>query len=530
MMAGLRMALAVALCGVLSACALGDRMRQLAKSAQDAQSSIRDSHESFSRSVDSQQARRAAQDVARPWLVGRSQPLARELTLPTALQANVNTTLLFAEGAMDLAALAQRITAATNIPVHVRPDALLGLDRFLPRLGNAGASSPALAAPTTVALAGGPEPLARILDRIGARLGVAWRYENARIEFYRTETRVFNVRSLTLNASAQASLGLGGRNESEGFVSTSRTSLDSPAHDVLGVIRARIEPFLSRAGVLVAESGASASIVVTDTPDVLNRIALYLERENRALTRRVRLVFEELTVVVQDSAEAGLDWNLVFSSAKVAAAMSMPGSALAEAGALGIGLNEGPFKGSDAVVKALSRVGRVVRRSSFPVLTLNRRPVTHAVRTTFSYIDKVQTTALGQSAGIALPSVSVSQREETVGSLLTLVPDAQDDGQILLSVAYDNTVAQPLKSVSFGSKDNPLQLQQITIDGNGTVQQVALQPGQPLIISGFDRKHEETEGRRLNPGIPLALGGSDHASSQQLTTVMLVTAQLEEGF
>src|SRR3546814_2242286 len=80
--------------------------------------------------------------------------LARELTLPTALQANVNTTLLFAEGAMDLAALAQRITAATNIPVHVRPDALLGLDRFLPKLGNAGASSPALAAPTTVALTG----------------------------------------------------------------------------------------------------------------------------------------------------------------------------------------------------------------------------------------------------------------------------------------------------------------------------------------------------------------------------------------
>src|SRR3546814_20775775 len=63
-----------------------------------------------------------------------------------------------------------------------------------------------------------------------------------------SDLRVFNVRSLTLNASAQASLGLGGRNESEGFVSTSRTSLDSPAHDVLGVIRARIEPFLSREG------------------------------------------------------------------------------------------------------------------------------------------------------------------------------------------------------------------------------------------------------------------------------------------
>src|SRR5690606_36998396 len=221
---------------------------------------------------------------------------------------------------------------------------------------------------------------------------------------------------------------------------------------------------------------------------------------------------------------------LVFSSAKVAATLAVPGSSLVETASMSLGLNEGPFQGSDAIIKALSQVGRVVRRSSMPVLTLNRRPVTHAVRTTFSYIDKVQTTALSTSSGMALPSISVSQSEETVGSLITLVPDAQDDGQILLSVAYDNTVAQPLKTVTFGDQDNPLQLQQITIDGNGTVQQVVLQPGQPLVISGFDRSQEETEGRRLNPGIPLALGGSDRAARESLLTVMVVTAQVEEGF
>lgn len=114
--------------------------------------------------------------------------------------------------------------------------------------------------------------------------------------------------------------------------------------------------------------------------------------------------------------------------------------------------------------------------------------------------------------------------------MLTLVPDAQDDGQILLSVAYDNTVAQPLKSVTFGDKSNPLQLQQVTIDGNGTVQQVALRPGQPLVISGFDRSHEETEGRRLNPGMPMLLGGSERLSTQRLATIVVVTAQVEEGF
>lgn len=271
-------------------------------------------------------------------------------------------------------------------------------------------------------------------------------------------------------------------------------------------------------------------LVVTDTPEVLRRIAAFIDAENRAMTRRVRLLFEELTVAIEDSAEVGIDWNVVFAGASLAATAEMAGSASADAGMIGLRAADGRFMGSEVVVKALGRVGKVVRRNAMPVLTLNRRPVTHAVRTTFSYIDKVESMSERGVHEHELPKVSISQREETVGSLITLVPDAQADGQVLLSVAYDNTVAQPLKSVTFGDSRNPLQLQQITIDGNGTVQQVALMPGQPLVISGFDRSQQETGSRRLNPGLPLALGGSDRASMQRLTTVMVVTAHVEEGF
>src|SRR5690606_18121105 len=163
------------------------------------------------------------------------------------------------------------------------------------------------------------------------------------------------------------------------------------------------------------------SIVVTDTPDVLQKIAMYLDQENRALTRRVRLLFEELTVAMQDGLEVGVDWNLVFSSAKVAATLLSPAAGTsADAGGLGISLTDGPFSGSEAVIRALNDVGKVVRRNSLPVLTLNRRPITHAVRTTFSYIDRIETTAVASGTGLALPSIAVSQREETVGSILTL--------------------------------------------------------------------------------------------------------------
>ncbi|NLC35366.1 MAG: hypothetical protein GX772_02775 [Alcaligenaceae bacterium] len=523
------MALLGLLAGAMPGCALNERMNEISQAIRAAGQRIDAAHESFT-AVSEAQRQRAAQDVDRPWLAGKSQPLARDVTLPMALRANVDTTLLFDGGPVPLPVLAQRITRATGIPVLVRPESLLPLEAFVSRLSLGSGVQPLHAADSTVSLDGGPEPLAHTLDSIGARLGVRWRYQDERIEFYRTETRAFDVRLLTLQAAADASLGLQETSSREGFASASRTELSLERHDPLLTVKARVEPFLSRAGVVVAEPGASAMLVVTDTPDVLREVAAFIERENRAMTRRVRLLFEELTVLVEDGAEAGIDWNIVFTGARVAAAAGMAGVSSADSGVLSAGVTDGRYLGSEFLVKALGTVGQVVRRNSLPVLTLNRRPVTHAVRTTFSYIDKVETITQRSSFDTTLPSVSVSQREETVGSLITLVPDAQEDGQVLLSVAYDNTVAQPLKSVTFGEGDNPLQLQQITIDGNGTVQQVALMPGQPLLISGFDRSQQETETRRLNPGLPLALGGSDRAGSQRLTTIMVVTAHVEEGF
>lgn len=514
----------------LTGCALNERMLEFMSRKTDIESQLHSQHGEFARAVADPDVRRRAQKIDRPWIAGKAQPLERELTLPAALQTDVMTTLLFSDGPLELPDIAERITAITRIPVYVRPDALLTRDAFMPRLASSLTTSESQVGPQRVHLSGKSEPLARILDRIGAGLGVAWAFRGGRIEFYRTETRVFSIQALTLDAKADASLGQREATSSNGgFSSVSSTRLSSKEASVLDVVRARIEPFLTRAGVLVAQPGASGSIVVTDTPEVLDNIAAYLDHENKVLTRRVRLVFEEITLATHDSAQAGMDWNLIFSSARVAAMASTGSSLAVEAGIATLGIAQGPFSGSEAIVAALAQVGTVVRRSSVPVFTLNRRPVTHAVRTTFSYIDKVESVALNDGLGLSLPSVSVSQKEETVGSLLTLVPDAQDDGRILLSIAYDNTVAQPVKTIKFGDRDNPLQLQQVTIDGNGTVQQVALQPGQPMLISGFDRSQEETNTQRLSTGMPILFGGSDKALGEQFLTVIIVTAQVEEG-
>lgn len=490
-------------------------------------------HRKFEIATRTPQDKARAQSIDKPWLMGRAVPLAREVSLPSALRTKIDTTLMYREGRVDLTTLAERITQATHIPVRIKPEALLPADHFLPRLSSS-AGQTASTGMTQVQLPLGARPLPEVLDIISRRLGVLWRYHDRALEFYRTETRVFDVRSLTLSSHADARLGRTANSKSGGFDNASRTSLVASEQHVLLAIQQRLEPFLTRSAIIAAQPGASTSIVITDTPEVLGEIARYLERENRILTRRVRLIFEEITLVTNQDAEFGLDWDSLWEQGKVAASLSstFAGGSVAGAAAM-VNARPSSVVRSQAVLKALSKYGTVLRHVTIPVLTLNRRPVTHAIRTTFSYIDQVKSTQTGdQGPSIAragLGSVSVSQKEETVGAFLTLVPDAQENGQILLSVAYDNTVAQPLKSLVVGEPNSRLQIQQITIDGHGTVQQVALKAGQPMLISGFDSKLDESERSRLTPEAPLALGGSDRAKLGRTATLMIVTAQVEEG-
>lgn len=519
-------------CLLLPGCSVWEQAADVAARRQSARAEMDRRQDGFAAAIRDDAARRAAQDVDRPWLAGRAQPLAREVTLPPALRENVDTTLMYADGRGDLPSLAARITRATGIPVRVRPDALLPADAFLPRLAVSAApmASPGADEP----FEGGAQPLARLLDAVAARKGIHWAYRDGAIELYRTETRVFDVRSLTQSASAKAKLGRSASAEAGGFENTSSTALEAGEQDTLAAVLAQVTTLLTRAGMAAAQQGASASIVVTDTPEALARVAAYVERENRILTRRVRLMFEEITLVHHDAGALGLDWSLLYDSARAAVTAAVSGAAATGAATLAGGVAGGPFDGSRALVSALSEIGTVVRHTSVPVLTLNRRPVTHAVRTTFTYIDQVQSTAVGTVNGGgtqgALPSVSISQKEETVGVFLTLVPDVQEDGQILLSVAYDSTVAQPLKTVSFGSGGNQVQIQQITVDGNGTVQQIELRPGQPMVISGFDRSRQEHDRRRLDRDAPMLFGGAERSLQERTSTLVVLSAHAEEGY
>lgn len=506
---------------LLQGCALTQKIHHLQQHFENQEQVTERAQQSFEEKI---RIRQSVNYVEQPWIIGKAQPLAKELVLPQALQQGVMTTLLFQDQGLLLDQIAERITMATSIPVRIQPEALLPREAFL----NTSVRNIQAMNQRRLHLTGPAEPLAQTLDRVSAFFDVYWRFDDQIIEFYKITTRSFQVRTLSLESTSHASVGSQQLNQQQGFKSQSGTELIKAQSNELENLKERLTLFLTPLGRIATAAGGAGTIVVSDTPAVLDQIHLMIKQENQALTRRVRLVFEEITISAKEQAELNIDWNVVFNSAQLLASAQIGGLGTTALQQLGTAVQSGPFTQTDVFVKAISDVANVVRRHSMPVLSLNRRPVTQALRTTFSYVDKVESSPYSTGIGLVNNTLSLSQKEETVGSVLTLLPDIQDDGQVLLSVAYDNTVAQPLKTITIGSSDQGLQVQQITIEGSGTVQQVLLRPGQPIVISGFDRSEQEHAERRLNPQVPLFFGGGNKVQKQYLRTLIVITAQVEE--
>lgn len=474
--------------------------------------------------IESNTLRIAAQDVNRPFIAGSTRPLAREASMPAFLRNAQPVTLLTQRGPMALQSALQLLSEASGVLMTATPDASMPSSMFAPKVN--GQTSP-LMAPVTVSLVAQNAPLVSVLDDLARQQQLHWRVKGSGVEFYRIDTRSFQIAGIPQIANTSASLGRnGGKNEV--FESQSKSAFETKDQNPINGIVKSVTAMLSNGG-LVTASPENQTVVVTDTPEVLDKIDAFIKENNKMLNRRVRIMLEAIEVVDKDGSELGVDWNLMYSKANAAIATTAAGSlASTQAGSFKLSSPAGRFAGSSIVVNALSEVGVVVNRRAFPFLTTSGRPVTQALRTTFNYVDQAQATAVSSSAA-TVQAPTVTQKDETVGTFLTVVPTAKSDGTIVLSIALDETKAAPLVPFSVGPDSARVTVQQKTIDGNGVIQEVPMRSGQTIVIGGLESSTSSDTVRRLIPGSPLILGGSNAAKITKTRTLLLLTAVAEEG-
>lgn len=478
------------------------------------------------------------QDVQAPWLAGKSVALSKEVSVPLPLRRNVRTTILSAEcaNAVTLRVVAGCITDATGLPVRVKADANLPLTTFVPRGASPVSGAPMV--PVVVPMVVGPGvaqgfsrvftpqaadiTLSKVLDSVAAIYSVSYRLTaDGALEFYRLDTRTFRIKSLAQKLTSKTT-------QSTGFDNNSVTTFEIKDADAIEAISKTVSAMGTTAG-SVSISRETKTLTVTDTPEVLDTIAKYLEDENKRLTRRVTLVVDQFYISDKDNREFSLDWSLVYGALNVAGAGRSPATLAPDtAGSVSVTRSAGRFAGSSLLVKALSEQGLVVQQRSFPLSTQNGTPVSVGLPTIFDYVQEVTFTQTNAGAFNSQAAPSVKQKEEKVGTYLTLTPEAQDDGQIIISANFqDRTGILTPYTVSAGG--NSSTVQQRNIDELSNIVRTVIRVGVPTVIGGMSESIDTSKDRRLVDGAPVIMGGSDSLKRNKRSMILVVTAVAEDG-
>ena len=453
--------------------------------------------------------------------------LARNSQVPLPPIFNQPTT--FERSVNSLAEFAERITLRSAIPTKIAADAI-----------NAGQppSPPPNQKPDPSALPGAQKntsiridfsggTLKGLLDTAAARFGVSWKYANGTIQFFHTDTRTFQIAAvpgdsaLTANVSSGASSGgqdAGGAGGSGGVNSTnSQNTAVKSTLSVYSSIEKAVGIMLSAQGKVVA-SPATGSITVSDTPDNLERIALFIDKENRALSRQVMVNVTVLAVTLTRGDNYGIQWDAVYKTLSRKYGLSNSLAKVANTNAFSAAILDtatSKLAGSAMMIEALSEQGRVRRETSASVVTLNNQPVPVQVAKQTSYLKSSQTT---QTPNVG-STTTLTPGTITTGFNMSILPNVLNNGTVLLQFSTDISSLRSLRTVSSSTAS----IETPETETRNFLQRVAMKSNETLIISGFEQTDDNLNQQGVGTPANLLLGGSLGASSNKEIIVIMIT-------
>ncbi|MFJ2994325.1 secretin N-terminal domain-containing protein [Pandoraea sp. NPDC087047] len=542
---------------------------------------------------------RAIERVDGAWLAKQSVPLDATVALPDLFKRNVR----FATGApLPMSVILAQISRGNGLTIRMSSDVSCatggGMSRGGPGGGpggGGGGGGPANLFQLNCSDAGEPTvplhytgTLGGLLDTMAHRTGTHWTYREGVVHFARYVTRTFQIKMMPGSSSYQASVGKGaqmkanrgssgggGAGNSAGGVDLSfnadaNVSVSSEL-DYWSDLVKTVGTMLSEGGTVVPSVGTS-SLVVTDTADVMERVAQYIASENAVLGRQVKLRVQVYSVSLDENSATGIDWNLAYQSASgFVANLAGPaagGALMARTGGLRIGkIPNGRLAGSSAFVRALSQQGRVSTVIDTTVVTLNNQPAPVAVTQNQGFVAQTKMTP-GNYGGQAV--VTAEQSVLTTGFVMNLLPTLMDNRSVMLQVQIDMSDLKKLDKINLrtgkeapsgtgGSDDDggaSVSAQvgsdrggaKVSIgddkrgrddDGLGvgtfmqlpitasiqTMQRASLKSGDTLVLSGFRRKDDKTD----RDGIFNYQGGTKEASQGLKEVVIMISPELTEG-
>ena len=456
------------------------------------------------------------------WLGNKSTLLEHRNSLPAKYETDTGVTILLSTP-VTLQVLANDINSITGIPVKI--DSQVDTEK--------------LKKTVDVAYTG---KLSGLLSQIATDLDLMWYYENGSVVFYETETRTYTLYALGTDVEYNSSVS-----SDDGSNISLRSSLnewDEIEETINSIINgARNAQF--------TVSRSLGTITVTASPSILNRVSAYIERQNKRLSQLVTIDVKVLQVSLSNESAFGLNLAAAINSASglnivaapttptITGASTMNVAVLSNSAAAVTGIGDkqsyaGPYyteeqlrngsmarlAGSNALIQALAKQGKVSLVTNVGVTTRNNRvaPVTNTKTT--GYIKRLESRSF-----TTVETSTVDQDDLETGFSMQLLPNVLENGKILL--LFKMSVRELLKmDTQVIGGDDGFTLQLPEVEERSFMQEVIMESGQMLVVSGFEKQSNNDTRYGLGDADFMALSGSRDTKASREVLVVILTPQV----
>lgn len=303
----------------------------------------------------------------------------------------------------------------------------------------------------------------------------------------------------------------GGYYAGNGGIGGSQASVSgTDSGDVFEELQAGVQTLISESGRSNMDRKAGL-LQVTDFPDRLDKIALYIEAyENRAL-RQVRIVAKIIEIELREDFSAGIDWALVLRNAGNAVSLTQRLAPTRGSSAFTMGVNIKDFTG---FLDAFASQGRVNVMASPWVNAMNNEPAVMRVGTQDVFF--VTTSQVDATTGQILQTV-VTPQSVTEGVVLSVTPQIAADGIIHMSIMPSITERTGTATSRLGD-----QVPIVSVRETDTL--VRVQQGETIVIAGLmqDRTTVEKTKVPVLGDVPLVGGLFRREERQKRKTDLII--------
>ena len=509
------------MCALVSACA----QRESAKVAASVDQDFINAYDAFEMSK-TPRAKVASSDTVSMsegvWLGNKSTVMEHRNNLPGKFETDTGVTILLNEP-VTLQVVANDINSITGIPVKI----------------DSQVNSEKLRKTMNIAYTG---KLSGLLSQIATDLDLLWYYDKNAIVFYETETKTFTLYALGTDVSYQSSVQTDDGNQ---------VSLESTLKEWDEVEQAISAIIGKTENADFTVSRSLGTITVTAPPSVQSRVGEYIARQNKRLSQLVTIDVKVLQVSISNDSAFGLNLAAAINSSTGLNIVANPKNNLAtqDASSMNIAvlsnavsaltgathlengvevdgaytadqIRDGSLSsvaGSNALIQALAKQGKVSLVTNVGVTTRNNRvaPVTNTKTT--GYIKRFESRNF-----TTVESSTVDQDDLETGFSMQLLPNVLENGKILL--LFKISVRELLRMSTQTIGEVTLQLPEV--EERSFMQEIILESGQMLVVSGFEKQTGSDTRYGLGDPDFMALSGSRETAAQRDVLVVILTPQV----